>query len=282
MPARSRCALAQYRLGLTLVELIVVMAVVTILVLFLLPAVNAVREAARRTQCENNMREIVLATVNYESLHGSFPPALPSCTADAYQSMGAPLGNYCAGPNWATQILALMKEQQLHEDVVNCMESQWQACDDCEYESGVGRVAPSYMRCPSAPLPAKLHDSRKSMLERLAKGNYAACLGAEHYRTSIEGHSTIELERATRFAQQLNYCQVQTLTSGYKTLILVYCLTFDLHSTNNGLKLSGSKKQTYAALQCLGRSDYKEKKNNSSTAYNYFLSYYLTYEGSTK
>lgn len=195
MPARSRCALAQYRLGLTLVEVIVVMAVVTILVLFLLPAVNAVREAARRTQCESNMREIVLATVNYESQHGSFPPALPSCTADAYQSMGASLGNYCAGPNWATQILALMKEQQLHEDVVNCMESQWQACDDCEYESGVGRVTPSYMRCPSAPLPSKLHDSRKSMLERLSKANYAACLGSEHYRTSIEAHSTIELER---------------------------------------------------------------------------------------
>ncbi|MFC1757686.1 DUF1559 domain-containing protein, partial [Planctomycetota bacterium] len=73
------------------------------------------------------------------------------------------------------------------------------ACDDCEYESGVGRVTPTYMRCPSAPLSSKLHDSRTSMLERLSKGNYAACLGSEHYRTSIEGNKTIELERDDAF-----------------------------------------------------------------------------------
>ncbi len=74
MPARSRCALAQQRLGLTLVELIVVMAVVTILVLFLLPAVNAVREAARRTQCRNNLHQLGIAFHSYHEQFNQLPP----------------------------------------------------------------------------------------------------------------------------------------------------------------------------------------------------------------
>ena len=196
MSARSMGALAPRRLGLTLVELFVVLATTAILVLFLLPAVNAVREAARRTQCTHNLRDIVLATLNHENQHGSFPSAVPSCTADAYHSMGVQLGNRCAGPNWAAQILPLMNEDQLHRDLARCMESEWQACDDCEHRPGhVGRKTPVYMRCPSATMPLKSHDSRTSMLERLSKGNYAACLGSEHYRTAIEGNSTVELER---------------------------------------------------------------------------------------
>ncbi|MCA9212957.1 MAG: DUF1559 domain-containing protein [Planctomycetales bacterium] len=190
----SSCS-AQRRCGFTLIELLVVAAVVTVLVLLLLPAVNAAREAARRSQCTANLRNIVLATLNFESQHGSFPSAVPSCTTNAYQSLGAQLGNSCAGPNWVMQILGLMDEEQLYEDVSRCMEFRWQACDDCEQETGeVGRTTPAFMRCPSAPLPQKLHGSSTSMLERLSKGNYAACLGSEHYRTAIEGNDFIEAE----------------------------------------------------------------------------------------
>jgi prepilin-type N-terminal cleavage/methylation domain-containing protein len=99
------------RRGFTLVELLVVIAIIGILIGMLLPAVQQVREAARRTSCMNKLRQIGLATLNFESAHQAFPPArlFPKANAIAPYHLGE------SQPSWLVRILPFVEQTSFYD-----------------------------------------------------------------------------------------------------------------------------------------------------------------------
>jgi len=105
-------------LGFTLVELLVVIAIIGILVGLLLPAVQSAREAARRLQCGNNLKQIGLALHNYESAHRRFPPGFISRVTGTWSGGGNdPIPE--AGPGWSlfAMLLPYIEQGNLHQTI---------------------------------------------------------------------------------------------------------------------------------------------------------------------
>ncbi|MBN2022676.1 MAG: DUF1559 domain-containing protein [Pirellulales bacterium] len=95
--------------GFTLVELLVVIAIIGVLIALLLPAVQAAREAARRSQCANNLKQIALALAAYETAHGLFPPSRLG-----YDDSGRPEKDL-VGTSALVLILPQMGQQPLYD-----------------------------------------------------------------------------------------------------------------------------------------------------------------------
>ncbi|MBX3439882.1 MAG: DUF1559 domain-containing protein [Planctomycetaceae bacterium] len=108
--------------GFTLIELLVVIAIIGILVALLLPAVQFAREAARRTQCRNNLKQMGLALHNYHDAYLTFPPGLVSRLADPHWTM--PPGGCTAapedlGPGWSffSRMLPFLEEGNFYASI---------------------------------------------------------------------------------------------------------------------------------------------------------------------
>jgi prepilin-type N-terminal cleavage/methylation domain-containing protein/prepilin-type processing-associated H-X9-DG protein len=105
-----RCSTDGRRSGFTLVELLVVIAIIGILIALLLPAVQAAREAARRMQCSNNLKQLGLALLNYESTYKCFPAG----TIITYTDPGS-CGSDCRGTSFYLSILPYFEQSAVEK-----------------------------------------------------------------------------------------------------------------------------------------------------------------------
>ncbi|MFM9961365.1 MAG: DUF1559 domain-containing protein [Planctomycetaceae bacterium] len=110
------------RSGFTLIELLVVIAIIAVLIALLLPAVQQAREAARRSQCKNNLKQIGLALQNYHSNHNMFAPAgfgsngFAAVAADLSQEDDISNNRGCV-ISWAGAILPFMDQASLYKQI---------------------------------------------------------------------------------------------------------------------------------------------------------------------
>jgi len=101
------------RFGFTLVELLVVIAIIGILIALLLPAVQAAREAGRRSSCSNNLKQVCLALLNYEFQNKTFPSGMIALGGQDPANVG------CYAPNWVVLTLPFLENQPLQRSIFN-------------------------------------------------------------------------------------------------------------------------------------------------------------------
>ena len=160
--------------GFTLVELLVVITIIGILITLLLPAVQAAREAARQAQCQNNMKQLGLACLNYESQYSYFPPS-------TYVTSDAPQGSRVHYRNWTIAILPFLEQQPLYDSF-----NLSAPINDSSNRTARGTNLP-VMRCPTdtyGKTPFASPDTSGVEGDNWARGNYGANASLAQYGTT--------------------------------------------------------------------------------------------------
>jgi prepilin-type N-terminal cleavage/methylation domain-containing protein len=143
------------RHGFTLIELLVVIAIIAVLVGLLLPAVQKVREAAARASCSNNLKQLALAAMNYESSYGKLPPGI-NCvvTNKTYASKFPPPPSAGLSFNWRIALFPYIEQGNLYNSLnlvtASGTNSQY---NNCNGPTSVGTTQVKTLVCPSDILP---------------------------------------------------------------------------------------------------------------------------------
>jgi len=203
------------RRGFTLIELLVVIAIIAVLIALLLPAVQAAREAARRLQCTNNMKQIGLALHNYHDVNNLFPMG---CSSAAYSTPG----QYSAKQNFSC--LAAMLPQLGETPIYNAINFNW-GCEDsttvlCYQINRTGQsVKINAFCCPSDP-NAGVPDLNNTA----NTNNYYGCIGTSTLITTNTGAATVNVQTTGIFTWQASY-GVRDVTDGtVNTIAFAECL----------------------------------------------------------
>ncbi|MEQ9407784.1 MAG: DUF1559 domain-containing protein [Fuerstiella sp.] len=150
--------------GFTLIELLVTIAVISVLIALLLPAVQSVREAARRTQCQNHLKQIGLALHNYHDVYRTFPPA--SIRPAGFEDNGRDEPR----STWAISILPMLEQAALYHR----FDPTRKSTDSVNLDVTAASV-PVY-RCPTDPAGDQLFEP--VLFALYSRSNYAANYGA--------------------------------------------------------------------------------------------------------
>jgi prepilin-type N-terminal cleavage/methylation domain-containing protein len=179
--------LSRTRRGFTLIELLVVIAIIAILIGLLLPAVQKVREAAARSKCSNNMKQIALACHSYNDVNNTLPPA-------AYVGRGIGVTDAInVGPNWAILILPFIEQNAMYQLVSTSVQQyqqfsppnttggandqNWRTIVSSNGTAVTSTTVPTYT-CPSESFGSVKATAIPSLNNQgWARGNYGANTG---------------------------------------------------------------------------------------------------------
>lgn len=157
------------RRGFTLIELLVVIAIIAILIALLLPAVQQAREAARRSQCKNNLKQIGIALHNYHDTFGRFPPAaVGTNTTVGFNDNDVRHAGW--GATWVIQILPYIDQAPLYNNYTPELPARDNA------NQSVVRERLTVFQCPSDTEAPPIGTANGAVLN-MARGNYGLNIG---------------------------------------------------------------------------------------------------------
>jgi hypothetical protein len=164
---------------------LVVIAIIGVLVAMLLPAVQAAREAARRTQCSNRLKQLGLAMHNYESSNSCFPTGSINASANPNDPNGRNGGGAVGiGAPWICLMLPYLEQPGLHQNFMKIVMERPEVVD--WFGNGTYAATPigdkhfDAMDCPTHPFADEKLANGTGM-EHLARGNYCANYGSARY-----------------------------------------------------------------------------------------------------